>query len=258
MKRKKNTYINFCGGLEMLKFKSSNLFKKVIDAVRDVCKETTFQITPEALTMQCMDSSHVCLVSLRLTDSLEISSQDDMVMSLNLSNLYKVICTLDTNSPATINIVDNKVQIISDSLYRKCDSLISLMDIEMDPLMIPDMDFPITIVLSSTEFVRLVKDMSEFGDSIRITAEPGKVIFRTFGDITDMQITFTEHDNCILDIKSSVEVDFSLKYLLMFLKATSLSEKSHIHLGEDTPMKVEYKISDQDSLCFYLAPKVAD
>lgn len=242
----------------MFKFKSSNLFKKVIDSVRDVCKETTFQVTPDALTMQCMDSSHVCLVSLRLADSLEISSPNEMIMSLNLSNLYKVICTLDTDTPVRITIVENKVQIVSDSSFRACNSHISLMDIEMDPMMIPDMDFPMSISLTSSEFVRLIKDMNEFGDSIRITAEPGKVVFRTLGDITDMQITFTEHDKCTLNIKSSVEVEFSLKYLLMFLKASSLSDHVNIYMGEDTPMKVEYKITDEDFLSFYLAPKVAD
>jgi len=242
----------------MLEFDSATLFKKVVDSIRDICKDTTFEISNGSLDMQCMDSSHVCIVVLHLSDSLKANTLEPITMSLNLSNLYKVLQTFDAESPVTIKLLDNQAQIVSLSPYRKCESKVALMDIEMDSLVVPEMEYPVRISFYSSDFVRIIKDMHEFGDTLRITAESDQVVFATKGDITDMQITIVANDKCSISINCACEISFSIKYLLLFLKAHSLSENVYLSIGEDMPMKVTYSITSQDNLSFYLAPKIND
>jgi proliferating cell nuclear antigen len=49
---------------------------------------------------------------------------------------------------------------------------------------------------------------------------------------------------------------FSLKYLNLFTKATSMcSNMKLLHHGEEMPLVLEYKVTSLGELRFYLAPK---
>jgi len=49
---------------------------------------------------------------------------------------------------------------------------------------------------------------------------------------------------------------FSLKYLNLFTKATSMcSNMKLLHHGQDMPLVLEYKVTSLGELRFYLAPK---
>lgn len=49
---------------------------------------------------------------------------------------------------------------------------------------------------------------------------------------------------------------FSLKYLVNFCKATALSPTVKLCLSSEVPLLVEYNLSGNSHLRFYLAPKV--
>lgn len=49
---------------------------------------------------------------------------------------------------------------------------------------------------------------------------------------------------------------FSLKYLVNFCKASGLSDQVKLCLSNEVPLLVEYSLSNNSYLRFYLAPKV--
>lgn len=53
-----------------------------------------------------------------------------------------------------------------------------------------------------------------------------------------------------------MSLTFSLKYLVNFCKATSLSNQVKICLSNEIPLLVEYNLTGSSYLRFYLAPKV--
>jgi hypothetical protein len=53
-----------------------------------------------------------------------------------------------------------------------------------------------------------------------------------------------------------VALTFSLKYLINFTKATNLSSSVNICLSNDVPLLIDYTVSTNSYLRFYLAPKV--
>ena len=59
-------------------------------------------------------------------------------------------------------------------------------------------------------------------------------------------------------MREPVTVNFSIKYMNMFTKATSLSDRVRLSLCSDVPVVVEYGIQDNGYLRFYLAPKIDD
>jgi proliferating cell nuclear antigen len=60
-----------------------------------------------------------------------------------------------------------------------------------------------------------------------------------------------------INLSEPVALNFALKYLVMFCKAATLSDTVKICLSPEVPLLVEYKITGESFLRFYLAPKVS-
>jgi len=62
----------------------------------------------------------------------------------------------------------------------------------------------------------------------------------------------------VLKCDEKVNLSFALRYLNMFNKANSLSDKVQVHLSNEAPLTVTYEINDYGHLKFYLAPKITE
>lgn len=62
----------------------------------------------------------------------------------------------------------------------------------------------------------------------------------------------------VVKCEEKVNLSFALRYLNMFNKANSLSDKVDVHLSNEAPLTVNYGISDYGHLKFYLAPKITE
>lgn len=86
--------------------------------------------------------------------------------------------------------------------------------------------------------------------------------FACTGDIGNGSVTLRAHQNIEkeelstkIDLTEPVSLTFSLKYLVNFCKASSLSQTVTLSLSNEVPLLVEYKMSS-GYVRFYLAPKV--
>ena len=95
-----------------------------------------------------------------------------------------------------------------------------------------------------------------------IEANKEGVKFSCQGDIGNGSVTIRQHtnvdkpeQNVTIDLSEPVALTFSLKYLVNFCKATSLSSTVRLCLSQDVPLLVEYGLGS-GHLRFFLAPKV--
>eukprot|EP00967_Tisochrysis_lutea_P046989 scaffold57175_cov35-Tisochrysis_lutea.AAC.3 len=59
-------------------------------------------------------------------------------------------------------------------------------------------------------------------------------------------------------MEEPVCLNFALRYLNFFTKATSLSDTVILSLSADVPLVVEYRINELGHIRYYLAPKIED
>lgn len=97
--------------------------------------------------------------------------------------------------------------------------------------------------------------------SIECTKEGVK--FNCSGDIGSGSVTLRQHtsvdnpeQNVEIDLTEPVSLTFSLKYLVNFCKASGLSKQVKLCLSNEVPLLVEYGLTSNSYLRFYLAPKV--
>ena len=89
------------------------------------------------------------------------------------------------------------------------------------------------------------------------------VKFACNGDIGSGAVTLRSHTdvekpekNIEINLTEPVALTFSLKYLVNFCKASGLSDQVKLCLSNEVPLLVEYALSNNSYLRFYLAPKV--
>jgi len=89
------------------------------------------------------------------------------------------------------------------------------------------------------------------------------VKFACNGDIGSGAVTLRSHtdvekpdNNVEINLSEPVALTFSLKYLVNFCKASGLSGSVRLCLSNEVPLLVEYALTNNSYLRFYLAPKV--
>lgn len=137
------------------------------------------------------------------------------------------------------------------------------MDIETEQLGIPDTPYKCTVQMPSGEFQRIIRDLQVLGDTCTISCTKEGIRFSVSGDLGTGNVltranptSEKEQDRVVIDMEEPVELNFALRYLNFFTKATPLSASVIISMSPDVPVVVEYPIEDVGYVKYYLAPKI--
>ncbi|KAG2483328.1 hypothetical protein HYH03_017776 [Edaphochlamys debaryana] len=247
------------------------VLKKLVEALKELVTEGNFDVSPSGISLQAMDSSHVCLVTLQLNDDgfEHFRCDRNMSMGIHFGNLSKILKCAGNEDTITLKAEDNADQLTlmfeSANQDRISDFDLKLMSIESEHLGIPDQDYSAEVKMPSAEYQRIVRDLTSMGDTVLVSATKEGIKFSTSGDIGTANITLRhnttpekEDEQTHIDLKEPVALTFALRYLNNFAKATPLTPQVKLSLTKDLPVVVEYKVGELGQVRFFLAPKIDD
>ncbi|KAG7371064.1 DNA polymerase sliding clamp [Nitzschia inconspicua] len=247
-------------------------FKHIIEAIKDLVGDCNLDCSEEEISIQSMDSAHVSLVAVRLGSEAFSTYRCDRPNSLGIStsNMDKILKMLGDKDSITFKAEDDKPDILT-MLFESendngaiADFDLKLMDIERDQLGIPDTPYKCTIQMPSSEFQRIARDLQVLGDTCTISCGKEGVRFSVSGAIGNGNILIRantaekDEESVVINMNEPVELNFALRYLNFFTKATKLSNTVVISMSPDVPIVVEYPIQDYGHTKFYLAPKIEE
>jgi len=246
------------------------LLKKVVDAMKDLCKDVNFDCSEKGLQVQSMDSSHVALVSLLLRESAFAEFKCDRPTSLgmNVDSLGKILKMCGPNDSLKLRYQND-----TDTVHFQCegggddriaDFELKLMQIESEHMEIPEQQYKVVAKLPSAEFQKICRDLKEFGETMQVRATKEGVTFSVQGDVGSGNVMLKPResekpeDRVALTVHEPVSATFALRYLVNFAKAAPLCGSVELGLGPDAPLLVKYDLENSDNghMQFYLAPKI--
>merc|ERR1711904_729775 len=206
----------------------ASLLKKVVDAMKDLCKEVNFDCSEKGIQVQSMDSSHVALVSLLLRESAFADFKCDRPtsMGMNVDSLSKVFKICGPNDSLKL-----KWQNDADTLNFQCENSeddriadfdLKLMQIESEHMEIPGQQYKVVVKLPSGEFQKVCRDLKEFGETMTLTATKEGVKFSVAGDVGNGNVMLKPReaekpeDKVTLTVHEPVAATFALRYLVNF------------------------------------------
>merc|ERR1712112_122019 len=248
-----------------------NLLKKVLESLKDLLNEATWDCSDTGIQLQAMDNSHVSLVSVNLrADGFDKFRCDrTLSMGMNLTSMSKILRCAANDDIITIKAQDQADTVTfmfeSPNQEKMADYEMKLMNLDQEHLGIPETDYAAVIKMPSSEFQRVIKDLSQFGESVVISCTKEGVKFSAAGDIGVGNIKLAqtanvdkEEEAVTIEMQEPVTLTFACRYLNMFTKASCLAAQVSLSMSPDVPLVVEYNIGEIGHIRYYLAPKIED
>ena len=146
-------------------------------------------------------------------------------MGMNLESMAKIFKCSSKDDIVTIRAEDqaDTVSFIFEAPNHEkvSEYEMKLMNIEEEHLGIPDTDYAAIIKMPSVEFQRVVRDLSQFGDSVVVSATKDGVQFSVKGDLGNGNIKLAQTANLdkedeavIIELQEPVTLTFVFRYLM--------------------------------------------
>merc|ERR1712238_37793 len=229
------------------------LLKKVVDAMKDLCKDVNFDCSEKGIQVQSMDSSHVALVSLLLRESAfsEFRCERPMSLGMNVESLSKILKMCSASDTLKV-----RWQSGADTVSFQCeggedriaDFDLKLMQIESEHMEIPEQQYKVVAKLPSGEFQKICRDLRGFGETMQVKASKEGITFSVQGDVGAGNVLLKPReadkveDRVTLTVHEPVTATFALRYLVNFSKAAPLCGSVELGLGPDAPLLVKYDL----------------
>ncbi|TFK65726.1 proliferating cell nuclear antigen [Pluteus cervinus] len=170
------------------KLAEAGTFKKLLESIRELVTDANFACNEEGINLQAMDNSHVALVSVHLMASgfKRYRCDRPMPLGVNLNTLTKVLKCAKDDDICILKAADEAdlLNLIYEAKHsdRISEYDVKLMDIDVDTLDIPETDYDARVTMPAAEFTRIVRDLAQLGENVRIEVSKEGVRFTSEGE----------------------------------------------------------------------------
>ena len=247
-------------------------FRTLMTALKDILLETNISFQKDGIRIINMDKSHTILAHLYLNaENFEHyeCKKDKIIIGVNMFHLFKLINSIDNDDTLTIYIENNDyVDGITSHLGLKFENgdikqcktqKLRLIEPDLEELQVPDVTFSSIINLPSSDFQKIIRDLSCISDKLEIKSVSNELIFKCSGQFASAEIHRAESDGSMefivkQDASKIIQGEFSLKNLGYFIKCTNLCSQIEIYLENDLPLVVKYNVASLGEIKLALAP----
>lgn len=181
-------------------------------AIKELVTDANFECNEEGINLQAMDNSHVALVAVKLEADGFAKYRCDRAMPLgvNLTSLTKVLKCAKDDDAVTLKAKDNAdvLNLLYEAFVgdRVAEYEMKLMDIDADQLGIPETEYDVQVVMSSAEFARICRDLTNLGESVKIEVNKEGVRFTSEGDSANGSVLLNQTEKAEAAYKGLLKV----------------------------------------------------
>jgi proliferating cell nuclear antigen len=243
--------------------------KVLVEALKELLTDTCIEFDETGLKIVALDTSHIVLVHLKL-DAGRFEyyfCEKKVTIGMNMLNLHKLIKTINNNDTLTL-FVDSQdmnhlgIRIENGEKNSRTTYKLNLLDLDNQKVSIDPADFNSVVTLPSCDFQKICRDMHNLAEYMEIKNVGKQLIFSCRGDFCSQETVLCDSDanggGSAIGIGASdaiVQGIFSIKYLVLFTKATNLCSTVEIFLKNDFPIVCKYNVASLGEIKLCLAPQ---
>jgi proliferating cell nuclear antigen len=248
-----------------------SIVRTLFEVLKDVIYESLLLISPERIKITTMDSSKSSLVYMNLkASSFEAyHCNEEFKVGVSMLSLFKLIKSISSKTDIVTFFLHKdrpyELGIGIHNEYHKSSTVFSLKMLDLNHLNIniPSFEYDKIVTLPSTTLQKLCRDMMNLSSFVLIESSPNKLTLSVQGDFASQSTTFQqEEEEGEEDEKQQTEESFnglfSLKFLNLFGRSSSLSPNVTMYLKKSHPMVLSYEIGSLGELKFLLTPQLDD
>lgn len=222
------------------------------------------------LSIQAMDAGHVSVIELNMPNDWfdSYSVDESTTIGINSVILHKILSTRDKSQDIELETTDSNpdkmlIRFMSgnSAVFDKTFE-VPLMDIDVDAMNIPPIEYEAEFSLPSANFNNLMNQLKMFGENMDIDCSEDKILlYASSQDCGKMSVEIKIEDLNAFSINEGerLEMSFSLNYLHNISQFHKLTKEVELKFRREYPIQVLYNLGSTDAtLRFYLAPKITE
>jgi len=240
--------------------------RTLFETLKEIIHDTCLVFSPEGIRIVTMDGSRCSLIHVRLhaENFEEFYCPQNLNCGVNMSSIFKLIRTTSSHDTVVFAMRHGATDELAIQIYHpernsKTSFNMKLLDVDSEVYNVPPVEFQSILTLPSTYFQRIVRDMLNISDHLTITCQGGTLTLECDGDFARQITEIAESDECMavsLKNDATISARFSLKYLSLFCRASSLCSTITMYIKEGYPLILRYSIASLGELSFALAPRI--
>tara|TARA_Y100000389_G_scaffold172606_1_gene181134 strand:- start:6227 stop:7063 length:837 start_codon:yes stop_codon:yes gene_type:complete len=273
-----------------LETNNSKYFCDAIESVSNVLKMGNISVKDDGLYVSGMDVMHVSLIKLEIekNDFDKFEKIGPVNLGINFEEFVKLLKTSSGRGKLSIiyNESNPKLDIIfeNDGLKRKYGLM--LMDIDVDDLDVPSIDYHLELELSTKIFSNMINSVITTGaEQITFKIKDKQLSTFSKGDLSETEFLFDRAEGYenekklkinigkseaksstnkkkiyeLMSCEGEFNVTLGTSILKNITKANQLTEFVTINMIADNPVRLDYNLNDDGSfIYYYISPKLDD
>jgi proliferating cell nuclear antigen len=236
---------------------------KILSAVSVIVNEVNLNFNEDGLSIFGLDSSHVSMIFMNLEkeDCMEYECDEPIKLGINLKTLTSILNTGKDNDIVIIeNIGVDALNIVVKNESRKIEYEIKLMEIIMDELEIPEMEYKVKLETTANYFYGLLESIIVvMGQEVNFSVNNGKMVISGSGQLGNTRVELGDGKEYKLECgEEGVEQKFALVFIMKSKKIGEISKNVEVMLDNEAPIQIKYRVGGRSSMKFLLAPKIED
>lgn len=247
-------------------------FRILMTALKDILLETNITFQKDGIRIINMDKSHTILAHLFL-DATKFEhyfcKYPKIIIGVNMMHLFKLINSVDNDDTLTIYIEESEycdgivnylgLKFENGDIKQCKKQKLKLIEPDEEDLDVPPLDFSSIINLPSSDFQKIIRDLSNLSDRLEIKSVGDELIFKCKGPFAECELRRSESDGVMEFINKPdntkvIQGEFSLKNLGYFIKCTNLCSGIEMYLENDLPLVIKYDVASLGEIKLCLAP----
>lgn len=257
--QEKDKEAKFAGG-------ALNLLKKTIESISEMVEDAELKVSDKGITLQVMDSMHVCLVNIFISKDIFNSYRCDrsLVLGIKLKNFNKIIKSIKLEKEGMFELYcddEGSLLILNyESPSYNLSYKLKLYSFDIETYSFPEMDYPAVVSLNFEDFMLLSKSVGTFDEFLHLDATKESLTFKQKGEMGESSLALrpNQEKGIVINVTEPISKEISMKYINFMSKLNGLSESVSISLGENMPMFFDFSLHDYGYLRFYIAAKMED
>jgi len=270
--------------------RDSKYFCDTIESVSNVLKMGNISVRDDGLYVSGMDDMHVSLIKLEIekNDFDKFEKIGPVNLGINFEEFVKLLKTSSGRGKLSIiyNESNPKLDIIyeNDGLKRKYGLM--LLDIDVDDLEVPSIDYHLELELSTKIFSNMINSVITTGaEEITFKIKDKQLSTFSKGDLSETEFLFDKLEGYenekklkinigkseakssinkkkiyeLISCEGQFNVTVGTSILKNITKANQLTEFVTINMIADNPIRLDYNLNGDGSfIYYYISPKLDD
>ena len=240
----------------------AKIWKNLLTAISTLIEEADFNTTEEGLKLRSMDPSHVAMVDFEWSKEAfeEYVCDKPTNIRVNITTMLKLLRRSKSEESLEISYDEEskKVYLTLRGKILKKFTMPTLESVE-EEVPTPKLSFNARVKLMSETLKEIVEDSETVSDNISFKAKEDKLLVKASSELSNVGMELSKTDGALLelDIKEDSDATFNLNYFGQMVKAGSAtSEVATIEFSTNMPIRLEFEMSHQGKLMYYLAPRI--